>query len=127
MELRGPSRVAWIEKNYLAERGPWTRGVQAALLALSEQGHADAAVPRARIVEAYRAFIRSGHPLAGFVAPDFARWQDWSAVPDYAALIRAGTWQQPASNYAILAYLGNAPQPEARAAASALKQRAAQP
>ena len=127
MELRGPPSVVSIEKRYLAQRGPLTRDLQAALLTLSEQGQADAAVPRARVVEAYRAFIRSEHPLAGFVAPDFQRWRDWSAVADYAALIRSGAWQQPASIYAMYGYLSSAPGPEARAAAAAIKQRPAQP
>lgn len=70
MELRGAARVAWIEQTYLGDRGRWTPGLQAMLLALSEQGNANAAAPRARIVGAYRRFIRSGHPLAGYVAPD---------------------------------------------------------
>jgi len=79
----------------------------------------------ARIVDTYRRFIRSGHPLAGYVAPDLQRWQDWSAVPDYAALIRSDARQQPASIYAMAVYLDQAPQTEARAASAALRQRAA--
>ncbi len=121
MELRGPARVAWIEQTYLGDRGRWTPGLQAVLLALSEQGNADAAVPRARIVDAYRRFIRSGHPLAGYVAPDLQRWKDWSAVPDYVALIRSGVRQQPASAYALRNYLGAAPQAEARDAAGRIE------
>ena len=74
-----------------------------------------------------REIIRSGHPLAGYVAPDLQRWQDWSAVPDYAGLIRTGAWQQPASSYAMLGYLSSAPGPEARAAVAALKKGPTQP
>jgi hypothetical protein len=121
MELRGPARLAWIERTYLGDRGRWTPGLQAVLLALSEQGNADAAVPRARIVDAYRRFIRSGHPLAGYVAPDLQRWRDWSAVPDYVALIRAGVRQRPASAYAMRSYLGAAPQADAHVSASRIE------
>lgn len=125
MELRGTPRVAWIERTYLLNRSRSPAEVQAALLALSEQGGVDARVPRARVVEAYRAFIRSGHALAGYVAPDLGRWKDWSAVPDYAALVKSGARQHPASYFAILMYLDSAPTVEARAAAAALRARAA--
>lgn len=123
LEIHGPSRVAWIEGTYLLDRGRAPAETAAALLALSEQGHADARVPRARVVAAYRAYVRSGAAQAGYVAPDLGRWRDWSAVPDFAALIRSGARQHPASVYATLAYLDAAPSPEARSAAAALRAR----
>lgn len=121
LELRGAARVEWIERTYLSGRGRSAPELQAALLALSVQGGADAAVPRARVVEAYRVFARSGHPLAGYPALDLLSWRAWDAVPDYLALLRARTPQHPASTYAILGYLDAAPDPAARAAAAAAR------
>lgn len=125
MELHGPGRVAWIEKNYLMDKTRSTPEVQAALLALSVQAGANGAISRGRIVESYRTFIRSGHPLAGYVAPDLTGWKDWSAVPDYVALLKSGSLQHPASIYAALMYLESSPSPEARATAGAFRARAA--
>lgn len=116
MELRGPDRVAWVEATYLAERGRSLPEVEAALAALSVQGDADATVPRAEVVAAFRRFIRARPPMAGFVAPDLGRWQAWEASPDYAALIEAGAVTDPAEEFAILAYLQQSPDPAAKAA-----------
>jgi len=121
LELRGPSRVDWIERTWLAGRGRAVPELQAALSALAVQGGADAAVPRARAVDAFRGFVRTGHPLAGSPAPDLLAWRAWGAVPEYVALLKAGVPQHPASTYAILSYLDAAPQPEARAAAAAAR------
>jgi hypothetical protein len=121
LELRGPARVDWIERTYLSGRGRSVPELSAALQALSVQGGADAAVPRARVVDAYRGFVRTGHALAGYPALDLMAWRAWDAVPDYVALLRARTPQHPASVYAILAYLDAAPQPEARAAAASAR------
>jgi hypothetical protein len=65
LELRGPSRVDWIEKAYFADRSRTLPEINAALLALGVHGDADAAVPRARVIEAYRLFIRERKPMAG--------------------------------------------------------------
>ena len=56
--------------------------IEAALLALNVLGDANSAVPRARDVAAYRAFIRLRPPMAGFVAPQLADWGSWDAVPN---------------------------------------------
>ncbi len=124
LEMR-PDRVRWVEATYLQDARRSPAEVRAALLALSVQGQADGAVPRSRVVQAYRAFIRSGHPLAGYVAPDLAGWKDESAVPDYVALLARGTRQQPASTYAMLLYLEQSAQPAAREAARAARARLA--
>ena len=48
MELGGAARVAWIESHFLADQGCSTSEMKAALLALSVQGNANAAIPRKR-------------------------------------------------------------------------------
>ena len=121
LELHGPMRVAWIEKTYLTGKGRSMPEIQAALLALSEQGTANAAVPRGRVVQAYRTFIRSGHTLAGYPAPALLGWQEWDAVPDYVALLQSKAPQHPASTYAMLNYLDSSPRPEGKAAVAAYR------
>jgi hypothetical protein len=124
LEMR-PPRVRWLEATYLLDPKRALPEVQAALLALSVQGQASGAVPRARVVQAYRRFIRSGHPLAGYVAPDLTEWNDESAVPDYIALLNSTARQQPASIFALLMYLERSSQPAAREAARAYRARMA--
>lgn len=109
LELRGPPRVAWIEERYLRDPSRLTAEVQAALLALSVQAHAGGAIPRERVIEAYRVFMRERKELAGLVAPDLAAWQHWEATPEFVALRSSGVRQQFASRLAIDAYLRQSP------------------
>jgi hypothetical protein len=119
LELRGPSRLAWVETAYLTTRARSMQEVQGALLALSAHGGADGVVPRARIVETYRTFIRSHHPLAGSAAPDLLEWRSWDAVPDYIALLKAQALQYPIAELALLHYLDSSPRADAKAAVAA--------
>lgn len=105
LELSGAARVAWVESNYLADRKRSTPEIKAALLALSVHGHANGAIPRERVIQSYRVFMKAHPEIAGDVAPDFAAWQYWDAVPDYLALMRSGVRQQYPSRLAMLAYL----------------------
>ena len=109
LEQRGPSRVAWLEDRYLRDPSRLTAEIQAALLALSVQAHAGGAIPRARVIEAYRVFMRQHQDMAGLVAPDLAAWQYWEATPEFAALMDSGVRQQLASRAAIVAYLRQSP------------------
>jgi hypothetical protein len=120
LELRGPARVRWIEKRYLIDRSRTLPEIQAALLALSVQGAADTAVPRARVIEAYRLFMKARKPMAGFVAPDLAAWAYWDAGPEYAALLKSNVLQDPASRYAVMGYLEQSPRADAKAAIKSL-------
>src|SRR5262249_22473158 len=53
LELRGPSRVDWIEAQYLADRSRTMPEIEAALLALHVHGDADRTVPRQRVIRAF--------------------------------------------------------------------------
>ena len=119
LELRGPSRLAWIDTKYMGDRDRTTRELQAVLLALSVQGTANATVPRERVIESYRTFIDGHKALAGFVAQDLAAWNYWDAGPEYAALLRSDLAQHPASRYAMLNYLKQSPRTDAKAAVDA--------
>ena len=105
LELRGASRVAWIEDRYLRDGTRSAPEITAALLALSVHGQARGVIPRERVIEAYRVFMREHKDRAGLVAPDLAAWGYWDAAPDYAALLKSGPRQQYASLAAIQAYL----------------------
>jgi len=113
LELRGPSRVDWVEKAYFADRGRTLPEIEAALLALNVHGDADGTVPRKRVIEAYLAFIRARPAMAGFVAPQLADWNYWGAVQDYQSLLKSDAIKDPASEFAVTVYLQRAAAAEA--------------
>lgn len=108
LELRGPARVAWVESNYFADRQRTMPEIEAALLALNVQGNANQTIPRDRVIEAYRAFIKTRPAMAGFVASQLADWGCWAAAADYEALLKSGAIKDPASELAVLVYLNAA-------------------
>ena len=109
LALGGPSRVDWIETRIFADRKRTMPEIEAALLALNVLGDANgAAVPRTRIVAAYRDFIKLRPPMAGFVAPQLADWGCWDAMADYAAIVKSDAVMDPASEFAIRNYLKRA-------------------
>jgi hypothetical protein len=114
LELRGAARVAWVEERYLRDRARTEPEVKAALLALSVHGNANGAIPRERVIQAYRVFMKARPEISGYVAQDLAAWQYWDAVPDYVALMKSDVRQQYPSRVAILAYLRQSPSAEAR-------------
>lgn len=109
LQLRGPSRMAWVDAKYMGDRLRSTRELEGALLALSVLGNANVAIPRERVIQSYRLFMQEHKELAGFVAWDLAAWQYWGAVPAYLALIKSNVRQHFASRVAISAYLGQSP------------------
>ena len=108
LELRGPSRVDWVEAMYFADRSRTMPEIEAALLALNVHGDANRTVPRQRVIQAYRAFIRGRPPMAGFVAQQLADWDYWDAAMDYAALLKSNAIADPASEFAVVNYLQRA-------------------
>lgn len=116
MELNGIARVGALETTYFGKPGERSPGeVQATLMALSVQGGTDARIPRRRVVNAYLVFARSGHPLAGYAAPDLTSWQIWEAASTYMNLLRSGVPQHPSSQVAILNFLAASPRADAKA------------
>ena len=59
LQLRGPSRMAWVDAKYMGDRQRSTRELEAALLALSVLGNANDAIPRERVIQSYLMFMRS--------------------------------------------------------------------
>ena len=108
LELRGPSRVGWVEAMYFADRSRTMPEIEAVLLALNVHGDANRTVPRRRVIQAYRAFIRERPPMAGFVAQQLADWDYWDAATEYAALLKSNTIADPASEFAVVNYLQRA-------------------
>jgi hypothetical protein len=109
LQLRGPSRAAWVDAKYMGNRLRTSRELEAALLALGVLGNANDAVPRERVIQSYCLFIAEHKELAGLVARDLAAWQYWGAVPSYLALVKSNVRQQFASRVAIFAYLRQSP------------------
>lgn len=123
LELRGPGRVAWVEARYLADRKRTLPEIEAALLGLSVHGRANAAVPRERVIEAYRLFIRERRPMAGFVAPDLAEWGAWEATADYMAILQSNVVKDPASEFMIARFIEQSPDASAKEALRAFLRR----
>lgn len=109
LQLRGPSRMAWVDAKYMGDRLRSTRELEAALLALSVLGAANGAIPRVRVIQSYGLFIREHRELAGLVASDLAAWQYWGAVPAYLALLKSNAKQHLESRVAVYAYLRQSP------------------
>jgi hypothetical protein len=120
LELRGPSRVDSLEKRYFSDGNRTLPEIEAALLALSVQGGANGAIPRARVIMAYRAFIRERKAMAGFVASELADWEYWDATKDYVALLKSNAVKDPAAHFMIVNYLQRSPNPAAKAALRSL-------
>jgi hypothetical protein len=108
LEVSGPSRVDWLEEGFFADRTRTMPEIEAALLALKVLGDANATIPRTRVIQAYRDFIRLRPAMAGFVAPQLADWSAWDAAPDFSAVVRAKAVSDPASQFAIADYLNRA-------------------
>jgi hypothetical protein len=114
LELRGAARMPWIEERYLRDRSRSAPEISAALLALSVHGNASGVIPRERVIQSYRVFMKAHAEIAGYVAQDLAAWQYWDAVPEYVALMRSDVRQQFPSRLAVLAYLRQSPSADAR-------------
>jgi hypothetical protein len=108
LELRGPSRVDWIEAKYFADPARTMPEIEGVLLALKVHGEADRTVSRKRVIEAYRTFMRKRPPMAGFVAQQLADWDYWDAATEYTALLSSGAVKDPASHFAVVNYLQRA-------------------
>jgi hypothetical protein len=114
LQLRGASRMAWVDAKYLRDPMRSTPEIEAALLALSVQGNANDVIPRERVIQSYRLFMKEHKDIAGYVAQDLAAWQYWDAVPEYVALMKSDVRQQYPSRLAIVAYLRQSPAGRAR-------------
>jgi hypothetical protein len=115
LELRGPARLPWIEQSYFLDRKRTLPEIEAALLALSVHGSADAAVPRGDIIASYMRFIDMRRPMAGFVVGDLITWKSWGATGKLVEVLRSDAVKDPASRLAVINYLHQSPIPIAPA------------
>ena len=115
LELRGPSRLDWIEQSYLLNRRRSLEEQRAAVMALGEMGTDDSAIPRARVIEIYRRLVARRSPTAGLAAGDLALWQVWDLAPQYVALVRDNVAMSPYAQLTIFGYLRRNPRPDAKA------------
>lgn len=108
LEFRGADRMAWVDTSYFKDRHRTMPELEAILLALSVLGDTDATVPRARIIESYRLFMRQHPPMAAFVAPKLGDWGYWDAAAEYSTLLKSDAIKDQASEFAIGLYLQRA-------------------
>jgi len=109
LEIRGPSRLGYVVEALLTDKSRSLPEIEGALLALSVQGTANAMIPRSQIVSAYRAFIKVRPAMAGFVVQDLSDWGEFGAAGELEAAMTSGAIRDPASQYAVLAYLKRDP------------------
>jgi hypothetical protein len=109
LQLRGPSRMVWLDAKYMSDHWRSTRELDAARLALSVLGNANTVIPRERVIQSYVLFMQEHKELAGLVADDLADWQYWGASPMYLSLIKSNIRQTVESRAAVLAYLRQSP------------------
>ncbi len=74
LELRGPSRLAWVDEKNMRRRS--TRELEAALLALSVQANANGVIPRERVIE----FVPDVHQGSTGNSPIFSWRRTWLAL-----------------------------------------------
>ncbi len=108
LALGGPSRIDWIGQRIFADRSRTMPEIEAALRSLYVHGDADQTVARARVIQAFRTFIKQRPAMAGFVAPQLAEWGCWDEVSDYTTIVRSNPDMDPASQFAINIYLKRA-------------------
>jgi hypothetical protein len=111
LELHGSARISWIEQCYFSDRKRTLPEIEAALLALSVQGSADATVPRDEIIAAYLRFIDLRRPMAGFVVGDLITWKYWGATKKLVHVLKSDALKDPASRLAVINYLRQSPIP----------------
>jgi len=111
LELRGPSRLGWLEQRYLRDAGRSLQEQQAAVLGLGVQGSEDAAIPRAQVIALYRRLLAQRAPAAGLAAADLAQWGVWDVAPAYRAWLRSGAPLPAPVRTSIQDYLGRVPVP----------------
>jgi hypothetical protein len=115
LELHGASRLPWIEQSYFTDRKRTLPEIEAALLALSVQGAANAAVARSDVIAAYARFIDLRRPMAGFVVGDLIAWEYWDASGKLIEVLKSGAIKDPGSRLAVINYLRRSPIPIASA------------
>ena len=115
LELHGATRLPWLEQSYFSDRKRTLPEIEAALLALSVLGTANAAVPRSDIIAAYLRFIDLRRPMAAFVVTDLISWKYWGATVKLMEVLKSNAIKDPGSRLAIINYLRQSPVPIAAA------------
>ncbi len=102
--LRGEKGLQQIDELYLSNPKAAYGDVRHALAALRFYREFGDKIPPERLAAALRHVL--GRPeFAEAVVTDLARWQDWSAVDEIAALYTQPAYSQPATRRAIVGYL----------------------
>lgn len=109
LELGGESRLASVIADYLTDPSRGLPEIEAALLALSVQGTADATVPRHQVVAAYGEFVGAHPTMAGFVVKDLSDWGSFDVAAALEVAVSSGAVRDAGSRYAVLSYLKRDP------------------
>ncbi len=110
--LAGPEALDLIESRYLANPRAADGDVRHALSALRFYREFGRQIPKRRLNEALRQLLARPE-FAEAATVDLARWQDWDAAEQVAALYRRPEYAQAATRRAIVGYLLACPEPQA--------------
>lgn len=105
LEIGGPARLDQIGRTYLRDKTRNLAEIEAALLALSVHGSANAIIPRSAVVAAYADFVVAHPAMAGFVIPDLAAWGAFEPAGVIAEAFASGAIRDPASRALVSSYL----------------------
>lgn len=105
LEISGVQRLAFITQAFLTDKSRSLPEIEAALLALSVQGTADAVIPRREVVSAYGAFVHAHPQMAGFIVQDLSDWGSFDLANALETIVKSGAIRDPASLYAVMSYL----------------------
>ncbi|HEX3726798.1 MAG TPA: hypothetical protein VHV08_11175 [Pirellulales bacterium] len=118
--LAGDKGLALVESRYLANPKAAdgdVRHAQTALRFYWEYGHD---IPPTRLCQAMRRLL-AREEFAASAATDLARWKDWTAIDQVAALYNRAGSNSAATRRAVVGYLTSCPQVGARAALTELR------
>lgn len=113
--LVGPSALARIERDYLANPDAESSDCFAAVSAIRVHGTALKLIPRARLAKALRQLLQRPE-LADLVISDLARWEDWTAIDRMVELFALPNEKTGLLKPAVVRYLKACPLPAAAAA-----------
>jgi hypothetical protein len=105
LELAGESVVGELEVSYFLDSDRTLPEVEETVFALQQQGEANGAVPRERVIEAYDVLIEARPQLAFLVIEDFARWGHFDSKPQLEAIVATHGPYLPELQEAMVGYL----------------------
>jgi hypothetical protein len=105
LELAGESAVSGIETSYFLDPDRTLPEVEETVFALQQQGEANGAVPRTRVIEAYHVLIEARPQLAFLVIEDLGRWGHFDSREALEVIVATHGQHLPELREAMAVYI----------------------